>query len=136
MFKSLRVTTLILALVFALSIGQAKAQSRYSKPWSQPIETSGIFTDNDGNTMDYPVWIYGIKIYADASSSFMGIYDCDTTYELLHQGTVTAKDEIGEATQYDTATEYYSDPLYFSDGVGAIISTGVGFVKYGPEPTR
>jgi hypothetical protein len=98
---------------------------------SRPIETTGIFTDNDGNTMDYAVYVYGVSIFADAANSFMGVYDCDTTAELL-SSTIYSVDEIGEATQYDTATTWYASPVYFNDGVGAIISVGVGYVYYGP----
>lgn len=128
---------LVILLVAALVIGfnaPAFAQSRYSTRTSRPIESTGILTDQSGVTMDYAVWIYGITIYADATSSFMGVYDCDTTLE-LNSGTVYPKDEVGEPTAYERTSVWYDTPMYYSDGVGAIIGTGVGFVHYGPEPT-
>jgi hypothetical protein len=72
----------------------------------------------------------------------MGIYDCDsadnpnagnTTYN-IGKTTVYAQDEIGEASQYDTATRMYTKPIYFSKGVGVVMSTGVASIIYGPEP--
>ena len=134
--------TMLMALVL-LAIGmysgviapapEAFAQARYGIRTSEPIESTGILVDRDGNTMDYPVWIYGVTIFADASSSFVGLYDVDTDAELT-SATIAAKDEIGEATQYDSETKWYPKPAYYSDGVGAIITTGVAQVHYGPQP--
>lgn len=118
-------------LCFSL-LPSAQAQSRYGLHISQPIETSGVMTDADGNSMDYPVWLYGVSIYADAASSFVGIYDGDVVASIsLDADQVT---EIGEATQYDSYTELFPKPVYCSDGVIAIISVGVARVFYGPAP--
>ena len=136
MFKLKKVflMVLVLALVWAVGIAPVFAQGRYGTKTSRPIESTGILTDADGNTMDYAVWIYGLTIYADAASSFIGVYDCDTFDELISV-TEYARDEIGEPTQFEATSVWYAKPEYYSDGVGAIISIGVGFVKYGPEPT-
>ena len=127
---------LVLALVIiGLAMPCYATSGRYGMQVSQPITTDGIVTDQNGNTMDYGVWVYGIKIFTSGGNSVMGVYDCDTTTELFG-GSVYAKDEIGEATAYDTNESLYNTPLYFSDGVGAIIGgTGaVGWVYYGPQP--
>jgi hypothetical protein len=125
---------LIILAAVMLFASPAFAQARYSIKTSQPLETGGIFTDQDGVTMDYAVWVYGVTIYADDASSYIGLYDGDTTGEIFAE-TCYPKYEIGEPTQYETTTEWFTRPMYFSDGVGAIISVGVGFVHYGPEPT-
>jgi hypothetical protein len=132
--KKLRVfQMLVLVLVIAfLCASPAFAQARYGLHTSRPLESTGVFTDRDGNAMDYAVWIYGVKVYADAATSELGIYDCDTVQEIADGET--AVDEIGEASQYDTAERYYPQPIFFSDGVTGVIATGVGFVIYGPEP--
>uniref|UniRef100_A0A6M3J0L1 Uncharacterized protein n=1 Tax=viral metagenome TaxID=1070528 RepID=A0A6M3J0L1_9ZZZZ len=134
--KKLKVLSavLVLMLVMAFLVTPVFAQARHGLKTSRPIETTGILTDQDGNAMDYGVWIYGIEIFADEASSYLGIYDCDTATE-LNSATTYARDEIGEATQYDSKTKWYATPKYYSDGVGMIIFTGVGFAHYGPEPT-
>jgi len=119
------------ALALLLNVSPAFAQARYSTRTSQPLESSGIFTDEDGNEMNYAVWVYGVEIFADEASSFMGVYNTTTVGAAT---AATVKDEIGEATQYDTATRFYEQPRYYSSGVVGIISTGVGFVHYGPQP--
>ena len=128
------IMVIALGIFFLAQIAPAFAQARYGTKKSRPLETSGVFTDKDGKTMDYGVWIYGISIFADQANSYMGTYDCDTADE-LNASTIYPRDEVGEATQYDTATNMYLTPEYYSDGVGAIIFTGVGSVLYGPEPT-
>ena len=136
MFKLNKVFLIVLALVLVWAVGVAPAfaQARYGTRTSQTIETTGIAIDDKGNAMDYPVYVYGISIFADAASSYMGVYDCDTLLELA-SASIYPKDEIGEATQYDTEERWYTTPKYFSDGVGVIMFTGVGFIHYGPEPT-
>lgn len=126
-------SVLLIAGLMLSAAAPAFAQSRYGLFTTQPIESTGIATGQDGNTMDYEVWIYGLSIYADAASSFMGIYDCDTMAE-LNSGTTYARDEIGEPTQYEYTDKMYDEPRRFTDGVGVIIFTGVGFVHYGPAP--
>lgn len=117
----------------AIMVLCAAPVSAYEIFTSQTIETTGIVIDEDGNTMDYDVWVYGLTIYADASSSFIGIYNVDTLAE-LNSATTYPKDELGEPTQFEATTEMYAFPRRFSDGVGAIITVGVGFIHYGPEP--
>lgn len=126
---------MLLFLALAVSVflaSPAYAQARFGLHVSQPIESTGIATDADGVTMDYGVWVYGIRIFADASNSFMGIYNADVVATDLTKAN--CKDEIGEATQHDTAERFYDKPMYFSDGVGIVISTGVGWVIYGSAP--
>lgn len=131
MFKRKIFTVLaILSLACLLSV-PAYAQARYGLRTSRPVQVDAVVTDNAGNAMDYPVWVYGIRIFADANNSFMGVYDADTTGEC---DDTTVRDEIGEATQYDTAVKMYDKPIFFSDGVAVIMTTGVGFIIYGPEP--
>jgi hypothetical protein len=122
---------LVIALVALLAVPAFAASGRYGLRVSQALESTGIFVDDEGNNMDYGVWVYGVKIYADAASSFMGIYNADTESECT---VANLKDETGEATQYDTAEKVFQQPLYFSDGVYAIITTGVGWVIYGAQP--
>lgn len=89
--------------------------------------TAVVYTD--------PTWVYGITIWADESNSYMAVCNEDTLAETV-ASTVTILDEIGEASQYESATEWYPIPKYFSDGVSVIIFTGVGFIHKGPAPTN
>jgi len=124
---------ILIAVALTVSATPAFAEARYGTRTSQTIETTGIAVDDKGNPMDYPVYVYGISIYADEAGSYMGVYDCDTLLELA-SASIYPKDEIGEASQYDTEEHWYPMPKYFSDGVGVIMFTGVGFIHYGSEP--
>lgn len=97
---------------------------------SQPLLSSGIFNDADGNAMDYGVWVYGVILFARSANTIAEIKDCDSGGELTGTPNLT-KDELGQPTQYETTEHSYVDiygrPFYFSDGVGANIS-GVGTV--------
>ncbi len=123
----------MLVLCFAVALGSslAIAQAQYGLQITQPLESNGIFIDAQGNSMTEGTWVYGLKIFADDTNSFMGIYDADTTGEFT---AANCKDEIGEATQYDKAVDFYDTPIFFSDGVGGVIATGVGYVYYGAAP--
>lgn len=133
MVKLKRVLLVLLVVVLMAGIVPVfAAQARYGTKNSRFIETTGMLTDQDGNSMTYPVWIYSISIYADATNSFMGVYDTATAVALCN--TEYARDEIGEATQFDVATRVYAKPQYYAEGVGAIITTGCGSVEYGSEP--
>ncbi len=124
---------LAIGLLLLMAASPAYAESRYGLFTTQPQESTGILTGQDGNTMDYEVWVYELGIFADEASSFCGLYDVDTLDELI-DGTNFARDEIGEPTQYEFSWNVYSQPIRFTDGLGLIIFTGVGFVKYGPAP--
>lgn len=121
---------LALIAVFAMPV---EASSNYIRT-TQPNESEAILTGQDGETMDYEVWVYGLSIYADAASSFFGLYDADTYAELIAT-TTYARDEIGEPTQYEYTDKWYPNPIKYLDGLGMIIKTGVGFVHYGPAPS-
>lgn len=124
---------LLMAGLLLLAASPADAVSRYGTFTTQPIETTGILIGQDGNTMDYEVWVYGVTIFADAASSFIGLYDVDTANE-LNSITEFPRWEMGEPTQFQTTTDWFDQPKRFTDGIGAIISVGVGFVHYGPAP--
>ena len=124
----------ILAVIGMLALAATPAfavDGRNALKASQKIEATGVMTDGAGNTMDYSTYVYGVSIYADDASSFVGVYDCDTTAELI-AATIYPKVEIGEATQYDTEIIWFPSPIYFDDGVSVIMSTGVALVYYGP----
>ncbi len=128
LFKVLPVLLIALVLVAA----PASADVRYGTQTSNPLNADGVFTGQDGAAMDYGVWVYGITLFADEANSFAGIYNADTEAEFI---AANLRDEIGEATQYDTAFHWYEGgPRYFSDGIGAVIEIGSIFVHYGKEP--
>ena len=101
------------------------AQARHGTRLSAAVQTSTALV------LPASTWVYGLKIFADAASSFMGIYDAATLGACTDE---TVKDEIGEATQYDTAEKHYAKPVYFTNGVSVVMTTGVGWVEYGQEP--
>ena len=134
MFKKTFFIVLFLA-VFAFiavcaNVMPVAAQSRFGLKSSGPIEADADLKLPAGT------WVYGARIYADAASSYMGLYNNVTVaggQSTANNGTQWM-DEIGEATQYDTAEILYPSPIYFSNGVSVGITTGVGWVNYGPEP--
>lgn len=115
---------LIVGLVATSMIAYA-ASGRYGIKISDPVETSTALVLPAGT------WVYGIKIYADASNSMMALYDTATVAAALVGNAV---DEIGEATQHDSKTVWYPKPKYFATGVTVNMVTGVGFIYYGPAP--
>lgn len=124
----------VLLIAALLVLPAAPAFAAYKMQTSQPVESTKIVLDQQGNAMDAPTWVYGISIFADsATNAYMGVYDCDTLTELASV-TEYPLYEIGEPVQYRVTTEMFDIPLYFSDGVGIIIFVGVGFIHYGPEP--
>ena len=120
-----RIVLVLLAIALMVGSTPVFAQSRYSLKTSDAVETSTALVLAAGT------WVYGIKIFADASSSFAGVYDCAT---LGDASASTLVDEIGEATQYDSAEIKYSKPKYFADGVTVVMTTGVLQIEYGPQP--
>jgi hypothetical protein len=118
---------LIIAFYAVAPMESVEAQARYGLQRSSAVETSTALV------LPAKTWVYGMTIFADAANSFMGIYNAATLGACT---ATTVKDEIGEATQYDTAEKWYAKPEYFADGVSVVMSTGVGFIYYGPEPSR
>lgn len=123
MMKKL-LSTLLVA-IFLLWTAPVLAQEEYGLEVSADMEATGIAFDETS-------WVYKIAIFADATNSYMGLYNVNTTTEL--QAASEPEDEIGEATQWDTAERSYEKPVYYSDGVGVVIFTGVGFIWRGPQP--
>lgn len=137
--RKLFLVLVLTAIVWgAVSPHTSLAEISYIIKRSRPLTATGIFTDADGNAMDYDVWVYGVTLYANAANSQANIKDCDTTVELL-SATEYPIDEIGEPTQFETTehsfVEMYGRPLHFSDGVGACITTGgTVIISYGVKP--
>ena len=125
MFKK-RLIALMLVLALACSVTPAFAQARVKS-------TTGI-ESNSSLELPANTWVYGIKLYADASNSFMAIYDAAAV--AVTDTGANAIDEIGEATQYDSVEVWYPKPIKFVNGVSVIITTGVGFIFYGPAPSN
>lgn len=134
-----KILSLLLAVAFlaCVTVSPVSAQGRLSKNrTSRPLESTAIFTDQDGATMDYAVWIYGLTIFADDTTNcHLGIYDTATISE-VQLGTAYARYEIGEPTQSQITTEQFTNPMYFATGVAGMVEVGgIGFVHYGPAPT-
>ena len=122
------------SVLLLVATSPAIAASRYGLFTTRPQETTGILTGQDGNAMDYEVWVYALGIFADdATNAVCGLYDVDTYVELI-AATAYARDEIGEPTQSDFNWNVYDQPIRFEDGLGMVISVGIGFVRYGPAP--
>ena len=120
---------LALTLVCLLSFSMVALAANPSRIRS----TKGIETSSTASTLglDSGTWVYGVRLYADASSSFVTLYDA-TTY--VDKTVADAIDEVGEATQYESVTIWYPKPIYFENGVSVYIATGVAYIFYGPEP--
>ena len=127
MVKFKIILAILLVMLLSMATVSAFAQARYGIRTSAPVETSTSLV------LPAETWVYGIKIYADAGNSFMGVYDVATFGAATN---ANVEDEIGEATQYDTAESWYPEPKYFANGVSVVMSTGVGFIHYGAEPTQ
>jgi hypothetical protein len=86
---------------------------------------------NEALILPAGTWVYGMKVYADAASSFMGVYNSATMGACTNDNVIG---EVGEATQYDTETQMFPVPIFCSEGVSVVIGVGVGFVFYGSAP--
>lgn len=115
-------------MLLALCATPAFAQSRFGVQSTGPIEASADLK------LPADTWVYGIKVFADASSSVMAIYNA-ATYNAGTEGNLDI-DEIGEATQYDSVEVWYPKPIFFDTGVSVFITTGVGYIFYGPPPAN
>ena len=131
MFKLKQSLTLVLILALAFCATPVFAQARKGVQVSAPIETT---TDA---VLPADSWLYGAKIYADASSSWMAIYEDLTVVSdgTMLQDDTSRIDEIGEATQYDSQVVWYDKPIFSSVGFSVVMTTGVGFLYYGPPPS-
>lgn len=117
----------ILVIALLLFVTPAFAQARYSLKVSVPIETSTALVLPAGT------WVYGVKVYADANSSWAALYDVATIAGADADET-TRKEELGEATQYDSVEIMYETPIYYTNGVTVKMTTGICFIYYGAEP--
>ncbi len=128
---------LAMLMVLVFVVPSSFAQARFSIRTSRPNTSMGpsILTDAEGNAMDYGVWVYGISIYAGSTNAVAAIYDV-STLAALEVSRTYPKYEIGEPTQYDITTEWFTSPIYYSNGVGIDESgtSGNVFVHYGPAP--
>lgn len=125
MKKSMRFL-LVFVLVWAIAITPASAQQRYGLRRVAVSEDTAL-------VLPAGTWVYGIGIHATSASAEFAIYDVAT----LGAATVANMgngDEIGEASQYDSAEKPFPKPRYFTNGVTAIVNNGVGFIEYGPQP--
>ncbi len=131
MFKPKKILSMIVLalIVFSFISLPAFAQARFG------VRSSGGVQTNTDLFLPVGTWVYGIRIYADDSSSFMVVYNAATTYEGDGDPSLWV-DEIGEATQYDSQANWFEEPIYCGSGVSVGMTTGVGYIFYGPEPTR
>ena len=130
MFKFKKVLSMIvLALIIAVSsVLPAFAQARYG------VQTTGAYEISENLILPAGTWVYGVRLYADESSSVAVVYNAATFAE--GEADITLKiDELGEATQYNSQFITYPKPIYCENGVSVGITLGIMFVYYGPEPT-
>lgn len=127
MYKWKRVLAISLVLMFAAGISPVFAQARYGLTPSDAIEVSTSLVAPAGS------WVYGWTIFADAGNAYAGLYDCATFYD---GANTTVVDEIGEATQWDKEENWFTKPIYFTNGVSVVMPSAVGVVVVwtGPEP--
>ena len=126
MFKLKSFVSLVLILALAFCATPVFAQARYG------VQSSGAIESHSNLELPAGTWVYGIKLYADASSSWMAVYNSATT----EGQEAYIIDEIGEATQYDSQVVWYPKPIYCANGVSVRILIGTGYVYYGPAPTN
>lgn len=62
--------------------------------------------------------IYGMSVFAGTAGGAAGLYDEDDIHDLAAEGQESSKvvDEIGEATQYDTAYTDWVAPIKLETG--------------------
>ncbi len=122
--------SIVLVLVVSMFISSpASAQARFG------IRSTGAIESATDLKLPAGTWVYGTRIYADASSSWMAVYNA-ATYAAGDNDLSLIIDEIGEATQYESQTNWFKKPIYCSSGVSVQITTGIGIIFYGPEPTE
>lgn len=126
MYKLKKFLPILLLVAMLLLAGPAYAQARYGTQMSAAVETSTALLLPAGT------WIYGMTIYADsAANAFMGVYDSATLGGCTND---TVKGETGEPTQYESTYTPLPGPVFCKNGVSVVITVGVGWVHYGPEP--
>lgn len=125
MYKLKKFFPVLLISAMLLCAGPAYAQARYGLTVTAvAVETaSAVGADS---------WVYGISYYAATGAGTLGIYDCAT---LEVAGNTNVKAEVGHATQYATATNWFEVPIFFTTAVTAVVTSGnVGFIYTGAEP--
>jgi hypothetical protein len=127
--KKMRKILAISALILIFAVSPVFAQARYG------IRTCTVTASTNGtiSAVGAGTWVYGLKIYATNSNAQAGLYDT-ATQAGVSGASASPKDEIGEATQYESTETWYSTPIYFSEGVSVLCRNGVAFVYYGPQP--
>ncbi len=128
MFKRKFLVVIAILMLLAMVGSPAFAQARYGVRISASVE---VPTDA---VLPAGTWVYGWKIFADDTNSTAGIFDAIAA---VAQGTVTIADlkgDIGEATQYDSKTEWFPVPIFFANGVSIKMTTGIVWIYYGPHP--
>lgn len=128
-FRKILSIMLIVSFAIVLTGNSASAQQR------RTIRSTGAIESNQDAILPAGTWVYGLKIYADEANSVMSLYDAATApiYSAADE-LDQRREEIGEATQYDSKIEMFDNPRYFEDGVSVMMSTGIGFIYYGPSP--
>ena len=127
-FRKLLPVLLVLVAVFMLTGGPVFAAGARHGLKTYMVETHTALALPAGT------WVWGIGIYSDDGSSWMATYDIATLGAATDSVDGPRKDEIGEATQYDTQTRMYALPIQYGNGVTVRVSAGVGTIYYGPAP--
>lgn len=113
-----RILIALLVFLFLVNINPVFSQSK----WKRKRISA---TANTALLLPAGTWVYGISIHATTAGAQMGIYNVATL------GAATSPtDEVGEATQYNTAFSPWPEPICFTNGVTVLITNGVGFVEY------
>jgi len=120
-------------VIALLLVGMLAFASPASAVSANRIRSTTGIEASEAAVLPAGTWVYGLSIYADAASSQVAIFDAATTATTTASAAI---DEIGEATQYDTETHWYPEPIYFENGVSVWITTGVAVIFYGPPPSN
>ena len=127
MYKFKKILVLALVMLLAVSAPAFGARAR------DGIQTTNGISTSTALVLPAGTWVYGVKIYASAASSAIAVYDAAT---YVGSTIADAIDEVGEATQYESQVVWYPKPIYCANGVSAYILAGVGYIYYGPPPSK
>ncbi len=125
---------LLVVLALMLIAGISPAFAGGARFGYTPVFVSSATVNYEVSAAGADTWVYGTKVYATGTNGSLGLYDVDSTADLL-LSTTEPKDENGEATSGATNIDWLTKPIFFDEGVSVIITNANALIYTGGEPS-